>query len=374
MASAPEGGDTAPAREAGTGAPRRDAAGAPRSDRADAARAGAARGSETDPTTPETDPAFLETVPAPPEGAAAAGLPHFFLVGAPKCATSSLHLALRRDSRVFMCSPKEPHHFSTDMPGLSEAPDRAAYRALFADAPPDALRGEASAFYLSSETAAREIARAVPDARIVVSIRHPVEAARSLYHQLRDGFREDQASFAAAWALQERRARGEALPPYCPEPAQLQYARIYSYHDQLLRYFEAFGRDRVLVLRVERIHAEPAAVLAELHAFLGLPPSDAAPEMPRTNARRAPLIPGLGQFLAAPPSVLRPLVGPVKGALNRIGVKPSELVMKHLSRPAPAAAADPLDPATRAEIAAAFAPDVARLETLLGWDLSAWTR
>jgi hypothetical protein len=57
-----------------------------------------------------------------------------------------------------------------------------------------------------------------------------------------------------------------------------------------------------------------------------------------------------------------------------MGIKPSELVMKHLSRPAPAAGGAPLDPAARARMAAAFAPDVARLEALLGEDLSEWTR
>jgi hypothetical protein len=302
------------------------------------------------------------------------GLPQFFLVGAPKCATSSLHLALRRHASVFMCSPKEPHHFSTDMPGLAEVADRAAYRALFAGAPPGALRGEASAFYLSSETAAREIARAVPDARIVLSIRHPVEGALSLFHQLRDGFREDQTSFAAAWALQEARARGERLPPYCPEPRQLQYRRIYAYHDQIERYFDAFGRDRVLVLRVERIRADPEGVMADLFAHLGLSPPEAPLDLPRANARRAPLIPGLGQFLAAPPGPLRPLMRPVKRALNGLGIKPSEIVMRHLSRPAPAESSERLDPALRAEMVAAFAPDVARLEALLDEDLAEWRR
>ena len=140
------------------------------------------------------------------------GFPHFFLVGAPKCATSSLHLALRRHAGVFMCSPKEPHFFCTDMPGLAEVASEEGYRALFDDAPPTARRGEASAFYLSSETAAEQIHRVVPDARIVLSIRHPVEAAHSLYHQLRDGFREDRTDFAEAWALQDARARLRRQP------------------------------------------------------------------------------------------------------------------------------------------------------------------
>ncbi|UWQ23188.1 sulfotransferase domain-containing protein [Jannaschia sp. W003] len=331
--------------------------------------------------TPSDTPGASEGLALPAEAAPAlravaqrGGLPHFFLVGAPKCATSSLHLALRRHEGVFMCSPKEPHFYSSDMPGLAEVPDEAAYRDLFADAPADTRRGEASAFYLASETAAAGIAAAVPDARIVISIRHPAEAAHSLFHQLRDGFREDRADFAEAWDLQEARARGEALPPYCPEPAQLQYRRIYSYHDQIARYFDAFGRDRVLVLMVDRIRSDPDGVMTELFRFLGLPQPATPLELPRTNTRRAPLVPGLGQFLAAPPAVLRPLVGPVKRALNRAGVKPSEFMMRHLSRPAAPSEGARLDPALRARLVTAFAEDVGRLETLLSRDLSDWKR
>ena len=298
--------------------------------------------------------------------------PDIFLVGAPKCATSSLHLYLRRHPGVFMCSPKEPHFFSTDLPGLAEVKTRAEYDALFAAAPDEALRGDASAFYLRSETAAANIQAANPAARIVFSLRDPVDAAISFYHQLRDGFREDQPTFAASWDLQEARARGEHLPPYAPEPEQLQYLRLYSYADQVARYLDTFGRDRVLALRFERIKADPDGVAAELLAFLGLPPPPEPAPIAEHNVRRKPMLPGLTQFLAAPPRPLRPLVAPAKRALNALGIKPSEVVMKHLSRPAGPAKDSPVDDATRARVRAAFAPDVARLEDLLGWDLSAW--
>jgi hypothetical protein len=297
--------------------------------------------------------------------------PDFFLVGAPKCATSSLHLLLIRHPGIFMCSPKEPHFFSTDLPGLGEVPDRAAYDALFAAAPPEAKRGEASAFYLRSRTAAAEIHKANPDARIILSIRNPADAAISLYHQLRDGFREDQKSFAAAWALQDARARGEKLPSYCPEPAQLQYRDVYSYHDQIKRYFDLFGRDAVKVLLFEDISANPDRVIAEVLDFIGVAPFDTAVEMPRTNTRRAPMFPGLVQFLTSPPAALRPLVGPVKSGLNRLGIKPSEVMMKHLSKPAQKAGGA-VPPDVRREVVEAFRPDVERLEMLLDTDLSAW--
>jgi hypothetical protein len=299
-------------------------------------------------------------------------VPDIFVVGAPKAATSSLHLYLRAHPGVFMCSPKEPHFFSTDLPGLAEVESRAAYDALFAAAPAGALCGEASAFYLASETAAKNILAANPEARIVLSIREPVSASISWYHQLRDGFREDQSSFAASWDLQEARARGERLPPYCPERMQLQYRAIYDYAPQIARYFDAFGRDRVKVFRFERIKADPGVVAADLLAFLGLSPLPEGAALGQTNVRRRPLVPGLTQFLAAPPRPLRPFVAPAKRALNALGLKPSELVMKHFSRPAGPAADVSVTPETRARVRAAFVPTVDRLETLLDEDFSAW--
>ena len=307
----------------------------------------------------------------PPLSSSQAAAPHFFIVGAPKCATSSLHLFLRQHPNIFMCSPKEPHFFSTDLPGLSEVASREAYDALFAGAPPGARRGEASAFYLRSTEAARNLHAANPQARIVLSIRNPVDASVSLYHQLRDGFREDQPSFAASWALQGARARGERLPPYCPEPAQLQYREIYSYHDQIERYFRTFGRDAVMVMRFERIKADPAGVADEVLDFLGVPPLEEPFSVPTHNVRRQPLIPGLIQFLASPPRVLWPFVGPTKRALNRLGIKPSDLLMKRLSRPATTEGSG-IDPDLRREVANAFVPDVERLELLLNENFSSW--
>lgn len=297
--------------------------------------------------------------------------PDFFLVGAPKCATSSLHMLLVQHPDIFMCSPKEPHFFSTDMPGLAEVESRSDYDALFDGAPAGALRGEASAFYLMSREAAQNIHAANPEARIILSIRNPADAARSLYHQLRDGFREDQTSFEAAWDLQAARARGERLPSYCPEPRQLQYREIYSYTEQVKRYLDLFGRDRVLILRFEEIAHAPQAIADRVLDFLGLPPFEAPVALPHENRRRQPRFPWLTQFVTSPPALLRPLVSPTKRMLNALGVKPSEVMMKHLSRPAEKVGTG-ADAAFRAELLATFASDIDRLETLTGSDLSAW--
>jgi hypothetical protein len=299
------------------------------------------------------------------------GAPDILLVGAPKCATSSLALMLAQHPEVHFANPKEPHFHAHDLPGLRVVRTPGAYAALFAGAGPDRQTAEGSAFYLMSRAAPLAIHGANPEARIVIALRQPAEAAHSLYHQLRDGFREDRSSFAEAWALQETRARGEALPRYCPEPAQLQYRAVYSYADQVARYLQRFGTDRIQIVLQEDLKADAAGTVERLAAFLGLDPSGLPGAVPRANARRAPRYPWLTQLLAAPPRPLRPLVGPAKAALNRAGIRPSEFVMRRLSRPARAAEAT-LDPALRAAITRELAPDIERLEALIGRDLAHW--
>ncbi|WP_050761503.1 sulfotransferase domain-containing protein [Jannaschia sp. CCS1] len=307
----------------------------------------------------------------------AAPAPDFFLAGAPKCATSSLHLMLIKHPDVFMCSPKEPHFFCMDLPGLAEVEGRAAYDALFDAAPEGTLRGEASAHYLYSQTAAAEIYAANPKAKIILSLRNPADAARSYFHQLRDGFREDQTRFKNAWNLQQKRAAGQMLPPYCPEPQQLQYRALYSYADQVARYLEIFPPEQIMILRFEDIHRQPEAVVQQVMTFLGLSPPDEAISLPRTNTRRQPRFPRLAQLIAAPPPFLRPLVAPIKRLLNGLGIKPSVLMMRYFSKPAARSAGqgqgdDPADQAFQTDLVAAFEADIIQLEARLAEDFSRW--
>ena len=78
--------------------------------------------------------------------------PDFVIAGAPKCGTTSLWNYLRAHPAVFMAANKEPNYFCSDLPAERVA-SLAEYEALFSTAPPHALTGEASVFYLYSEVA-----------------------------------------------------------------------------------------------------------------------------------------------------------------------------------------------------------------------------
>ena len=98
-----------------------------------------------------------------------AASPNFFIVGAPKCATSSLSNWLQRHPQVFMSEWKEPRFFDTDLKVRMRV-DEEAYRRLFRGADPQQHRavGEATPWYLYSRVAVPSILRFAPDAKLLL--------------------------------------------------------------------------------------------------------------------------------------------------------------------------------------------------------------
>ena len=79
--------------------------------------------------------------------------PNFFIIGAPKCGTTALARYLSEHNDIFMCQPKEPNYFSSDLPmrqpGVESIDE---YLNLFSDADDSCKAvGEASVWYLYSK-------------------------------------------------------------------------------------------------------------------------------------------------------------------------------------------------------------------------------
>src|SRR5882672_4936026 len=110
-------------------------------------------------------------------------MPEFFIVGAPKCGTTSLYAYLSRHPAVFMPRVKEPFFFCSDIQTTSMVRSLDDYCALFALAPLGSMRGEASTLYLFSEVAIPRIMALRPDAKILVMLRNPSDAAYSFHQQ-----------------------------------------------------------------------------------------------------------------------------------------------------------------------------------------------
>jgi hypothetical protein len=179
-------------------------------------------------------------------------LPDFVIIGAMKCGTTTLQEQLAAQPGVFMSTPKEPNFFSDDpvwAKGLGW------YESLFADAPPGALKGEASTHYAKLPTypaCADRLAATLPDARLIYVTRDPF--ARLVSHYIHE------------WTMGVIRTDLETALTRHPE--LVAYGR---YAMQLAPYVARFGRERILLTSLERLEAEPDAEFARIGAFLGAP-------------------------------------------------------------------------------------------------------
>jgi len=193
--------------------------------------------------------------------------PNFFLIGAPKCGTTSLAAWLGEHPQIFMSDPKEPHFFNTDSTfrWTKSLPE---YEAIFESARPHHVAvGEASTAYLGSREAVPNILVYSPGARFIVMLRKPQEMAVSL-HAMACGEAEDVRDFETAWRLQAERARGRKLPRSCEAPDTYQYGERCRVGSQLARVLDHVPKERLLAIFLEDVRLDPGSEYDKVLTFL----------------------------------------------------------------------------------------------------------
>jgi hypothetical protein len=219
----------------------------------------------------------VEPMPAGP-GPTERRAPDFFIVGHPKCGTTALYEMLRRQPRIFMPSLKEPHFLAGEIDAQRGGVPRTLeeYLALFADAGPEQLLGEASPSYLNSPSAAANIAALQPQARIIAILREPASFLRSWHLQLLQSHVETEADFATAISREQRELES---PAEAQPPRRHRYSDRVRYVEQLRRYRELFGSERVLVLIYDDFRDDNEGTVREVLRFLEV--DDALPVQAR---------------------------------------------------------------------------------------------
>jgi hypothetical protein len=274
--------------------------------------------------------------------------PNLFVVGAPKGGTTTLWRYLDEHPDVFMSPVKEPNFFLDPTPPV-KVPTEDAYLRLFSGADDERWLGEASGRYFSDPTTPVLIKARVPDARIMIALRDPVERAYSSYwHDVKFGIEHRPFAEVVGEQLDDSR-----LPVGADPEKKHVYLGFYSQH--VARFVDVFG-DAVRVGFLEDLHADPAGEAASIFEFL-----DVAPELAQQTS------PGAHNVFAQPRNRLaaRLMASPRARAGGR-AVFPEplrtwveDLVLRRGRKPS-------LDPALRARLQAAFEADRETLERLLG--------
>jgi hypothetical protein len=283
-------------------------------------------------------------------------LPTFFIIGAPKAGTTSLHFYLDQHPQIQMSAVKEPRFFGGPENGIPYPPDRVGnreeYERLFD--PAFEVRGEASTDYATHprrQGVPERIAELVPQAKFLYLVRDPV--ARTLSHyQMRVAL------------MGERRSPREALSDltdlYSP------YISPSLYASQLELYLREFPQERVLVVDQADLSAERRSTLSRIFAFLEVDDAidSSRLEEELLSSRQWRTYPvGYADFVARSVS---PLIQWIPQGLRRS-------VRRSLERVLWPPLDTEIDDELRASLEEFYAPEVERLRAITGMTFSTWS-
>ncbi len=209
-------------------------------------------------------------------------MPDFIIIGTMRGGTTSLYNYLTNHPNIGPAYTKEVHFFDVHFhKGLHW------YRAQFPSSIQkyytervqklEFITGEASPYYLFHPHAPRRIAKMLPQVKLVMLLRNPVNRAYShYYHELADGY-ETLPTFEEAIDREEERigkeaerlARDERYVSY--NHRHFSYLARGIYVDQLKVWMDLFPREQILILKSEDFYADPTSRLKEVLDFIHVP-------------------------------------------------------------------------------------------------------
>jgi hypothetical protein len=232
--------------------------------------------------------------------------PSFLIVGAQRAGTTTLYRVLSEHPQVARPTvTKGTGYFDLKYdrgPAWYRGQFPLAWRARLKHGP-DVVTFESSGYYLYHPMAVSRIARDLPEVKVVVLVREPVERAYSAHrHEEARGYETEP--FEVALDLEEERIAGEvdrivADPSYVSfHHRHHSYLARSRYSEQIERYLELLGPDRVAVVDAGSFFENPAAEFDRLRSWLGL--SAWRPErVEQWNAQqRSPMPPELRERLS----------------------------------------------------------------------------
>lgn len=240
----------------------------------------------------------------------------FLVIGAQKAGTTEFQRILRHHPELQLADRKEVHFFDNDASFVSEV-DYSHYEAEWSEPQLGRLRGENTPAYLYWKPVAQRIAAFRPGTKLIAILRNPMERAFSHWQMTR---RKGQENLSFADAIRLEPDRLAATPT--GQHLTFSYADRGRYATQLRRFLGLFPRGNLLVLRSEDLRAAPQQTFDQVTNFLGVARSRFRPRRKPTRIRYT----------------------------------------------------DPIPTADFDFLAAELEPEIAALESLLGWDLADWRR
>ena len=288
--------------------------------------------------------------------------PSFFLVGAPKCGTTSLCHYLRQHPDIFIPDQKELHFFASDLDIARYYSTTSEYMYQFASTS-KSIAGEGTTWYLYSKKAAKEIQSFNATAKIIISIRRPTDLVYSLFRHRR--YCGVEKSKSLAYVLEREKSYIADIRKAMSVDERYIYSGAAMYYEQVRRYLETFGSENVYMVIFDDIKQNPEDTYRGMLRFLGV--SDGfRPSFRNVNKTGRVRSERLRQRLDHPPGVVKSMAYALPQRVRR----KAYWALRRLNisyGPPP-----PLDPELRRRLDDEFRPDVESLSALIGRDLTHW--
>lgn len=296
-------------------------------------------------------------------------LPNFLIIGAAKSGTTALYHYLRQHPQVYVGPHKETNFFAFEGdkvdfrgPGDEEfcrstITTLSAYEKQFDAVSEEVAIGEVSPWYLYSGRAAKNIHDRIPDTKLIVIFRDPVDRAFSSYlHVVRDG-RENLTFEQGLLAEEGRISRGWEYIWH--------YRRAGLYAPQVEQFLGLFPRKQMRFYLYDDLLADPVHFIGDVCEFLGVASDFVVDTSLKHNATGVPKNQLLGRLVLQP----NPLKSAVK-AFTPEGLRYSvgqRIKQRLLRKPS-------LSEETRRELLDSYKADISDLQNLIQRDLSPWLR
>lgn len=301
-------------------------------------------------------------------------LPNFLIIGAAKSGTSSLWDYLRQHPDIYMPINKEPNFFAFQgkTPDFHGPDDDARifaklyqysitefedYADLFKDAAQESAIGEASVRYLYFPDSASRIQQYLPNVKLIVMLRNPIERLYSHYCMNVGMYGLEPLSLRQA--LTEETNRKNARWGW-----DWHYVSIGRYYEQLKRYYTRFPANQIRVFLYEDFCQNTLTVVKEIYDYLGVN-SSFAPNI-STHSKKAyiPKNRQLHHFLTEPN---RP-----RDWLEQLLTPDTYQGLIDLLIQANTKAIPPIESDLKLMLQDTLREDIEQLQTLIGQDLSHW--
>ena len=189
--------------------------------------------------------------------------PNFFLMGAPRSGTTSLYEYLKNTKGVYLPHIKETNYFSVsinlDLLILKVIRDKKKYLNLYKDVKDEIAIGDPTPLYLWDPKAAKLIHDVTPNAKIIITLRDPIERAYSHFLML-VSYGKDSHPFS-----ESIKKSLKAPPDYSGRVVECGL-----YYEQVKRYLDLFGKDQVKIYIYEEFFKDPHYYVKEILEFLGV--------------------------------------------------------------------------------------------------------